>query len=159
MLIGNVTWAAALQAIISTLGFAFVAYQIWSVRRTLRSNTHDRLYVQYLKILDSILQRPRLYPYFYEGAKLASDADDALRAEVKILCEQFCVLFEHADIEKGNLLDDNWAECWQPYIVERFAKGPELARFFEENRGWYTISMQALFDQQDRPEPARLARS
>lgn len=151
MLIGNVTWAAALQAIVSTMGFMFVAYQIWAVRRTLRSNTHDRLYVQYLKILDAILQRPRLYPYFYESAKLARDADPALRAEVQILCEQFCVLFEHADIEKGNLLDDNWAECWQPYIVERFSKGPELARFFEENRSWYTTSIQALYDRQERP--------
>ena len=147
MLIGNVTWAAALQAVVSTLGFMFVAYQIWAVRRTLRSNTHDRLYVQYLKILDAILRSPRLYSYFYESTRLAPNAEPTLRAEVQIICEQFCVLFEHADIEKGNLLDKNWDECWQLYILERFAKSPELAQFFEDNRGWYTLSMQKLYDE------------
>lgn len=147
MLIGNVTWAAALQAIISTIGFAFVAYQILAIRRTLRSNSHDRLYVQYLKILDVILQRPRLYPYFYSAASLSPQAGEDIRAEVEIVCEQFCVLFEHADLEKDNLMDKNWSECWKPYIVERFSKSPELSRFFRENRSWYTRSMQALFDQ------------
>jgi hypothetical protein len=143
---GSVTWAAALQAAISTLGFGFIAYQIISIRRTLRASTHDRLYAQYLKILDAILQRPRLYPYFYLRSELPETASADRRAEVDIICEQFSALFEHADIEKGNLLDRNWEECWRPYIVERFAKSVVLSRYFQLNRAWYTVSMRSLYD-------------
>jgi hypothetical protein len=140
----EVTWADAVQAIASVVGFGIVIYQVWQLKRTVQSDTHSKLYAHYLEVNKLLLQNSYLRPYFYES-KILDESDlnhPNIRRDVDMMCEVVLGLLEHAVLQKPNLPDDSWKNCWMAYVYERYQKSPELARFFSGNRELYAKCLQ-----------------
>ena len=148
MTTADVTWADALQAIASVIGFLIVIYQIRELRRVVQSDTHSKLYAHYLEVNKLLLQNSHLRPYFYDR-KILEESDlnqPNLRQDVDMMCEVVLGLLEHAVLQKTNLPDDSWQNCWMVYVYERYQKSPELAKFFSANRKWYARSLCDLLE-------------
>jgi hypothetical protein len=149
---GEMTCAAVVQAAASIVGFGVLIYQVAHLRKNIRGATQDRLYAHYNEVCKLFMQRPELYPYFYEDVKLSdSDSDVArLRVEINLACETIYGLIEHSVLQKRNLPPDAWAGCWKPYAFERLDKSTELRNYFNPNEGWYTKALHEVVDQWSR---------
>ena len=137
------TWAAALQAAASVMGFCFVGWQIAFLRKNIRGATQDRLYAHYMEVCKLLFQNGHLRPYFYEDERVPELGPNRpkLRAEVDMMSEAICGLIEHCVVQRRNLPPAGWRGCWLPYAQERVGKSSELAQFFEANQVWYTRKM------------------
>src|SRR5262249_52107878 len=143
---GQVTWAAAIQASASLIGFIVIGYQVIQLRKNILGATQDRLYAHYMEILKLFMEKPHLYSYFY-NAKAYSKLDDNrenLREEIDIMSEAIFGIIEHACLQKQNLPHDSWNNCWQPYAHERMRKSAEMEKFIDPNQAWYTDSLRKV---------------
>jgi hypothetical protein len=158
---GQVTWAAALQALASIIGFAVIGYQVIHLRKNIRGATQDRLYAHYTEICKSLMQKPHLYPYFYERKTLSPasslDTEENLRYEIDLMSETILGLIEHSCLQQKNLPKDSWKNCWLPYALERLDKSPAIEKFFNPNQGWYTSALCSVVNEfyakKRRPKP------
>jgi len=143
---GQVTWAAAIQASASLIGFIVIGYQVIQLRKNILGATQDRLYAHYMEILKLFMEKPHLYSYFY-NAKAYSKLDDNrenLREEIDIMSEAIFGIIEHACLQKQNLPHDSWNNCWQPYAHERMRKSAEMEKFIDPNQAWDTDSLRKV---------------
>jgi hypothetical protein len=53
---GQVTWAAALQALASIIGFMVITYQVIHIRKNIMGATQDRVYAQYMESCKMMMQ-------------------------------------------------------------------------------------------------------
>lgn len=53
---GQVTWAAAIQASASLIGFIVIGYQVIQLRKNILGATQDRLYAHYMEILKLFME-------------------------------------------------------------------------------------------------------
>ena len=123
------------QVLISVIGFVFVIYQVVHLIRSIQGVTQDRLYAHYTEICKIFLEKPHLRPYFYEKKVCAeTEACDAkLQAEIEAMSEVILGLIEHSVLQRNNLPDDAWKNCWEPYARERIKKSIEIKKFFAPN--------------------------
>lgn len=142
-------WFNIFQASASTIGLLIIIYQISHLRKTMLASAHDRLEAHYLEVTKSFLAKPHLRPYFYQNAKLDSDTGNR-RSEIDMMSEILLGLIEHASLQKDNLTDETWDDCWEPYAMERLSKSIELRNFLNANRSWYTRGMIDLLDKYNR---------
>jgi hypothetical protein len=140
-LISPVNWAEAAQAIAQLVGFPFVIYPVNELRKSLYSTSHSNIYTHYTDTIRWFLEKPYLYPYFRENARLEGSvpaSEMALRhAEVQSLCELTTTLFEHATLERHNMPSTTWRDCWLPYIKASYERSAEMWLFFEAHRDFY----------------------
>ncbi|MGP0092688.1 MAG: hypothetical protein ACLPKB_22530 [Xanthobacteraceae bacterium] len=147
---GDANWAQALQVGASILGFGFIAFQIWLIRRSIAGATHDRLYIHYHQIIEYLTKHEEMLPYF-RGDKSAKDADECVRQRLDLASEAILGLLEHAAVQKGNIPQDSWEHCWEPYSALTFKGSRELRNFFSLHRSMYTHALQAIFDRINSP--------
>src|SRR5271170_6157502 len=121
---GGVTWAAAIQAFAALGGIVFIAYQVTQLRKNIRGATQDRLYAHYTELCKLILQKPYLYPYYYENEKYVdSDSNPKdLKDELNLVSEVVLGLVEHSKLQEKNMPADSWENCWLPFAMERLDK-------------------------------------
>jgi len=138
------SWADAAQvamAIIQLFGIPFVIWQVRELQKSLHSTTHSNIYTHYTDTIRWFLDKPHLYPYFRENARLEGSVPASemplRRAEVLTLCELTTTLFEHATLEKKNMPGPTWENCWVPYIKASYEQSDEMRLFFKENRRFY----------------------
>lgn len=143
-------WAEAAQALIGGIGFLFLWFQLRAVKQTMESDTHSKLYEHYLQFNKLLIEKPYLYPYFYENKSIDKndDGNDSLklRAEVEITCEILAGLLEHAALQRTNICSDAGENCWNNYTKERFRMSQELRNYFLRNRDYYTLRFQNATD-------------
>jgi hypothetical protein len=142
------TWATAIQAGATIIGFVFVGWQALELKQTIRGDAHDSLYTHYAGLLTMLVQRPYLHPYLYENKLVAEDdrQHPNLRQEMDLMSEAILGLIEHAVMLRHDLPGDAWNECWLPYGNERFRTSRELCRYFEINRHWYAKAIRDAFE-------------
>jgi hypothetical protein len=143
---GQVTWAAALQAAASIIGFLVIGYQVIHLRKNIRGATEDRLYAHYTEICKLFIQKPYLYPYFYDNQSLTGSLSNRenLHEEIAMMSEAIFGLIEHACLQQKNLPPDAWKNCWLPYANERLSKSAAMQQFFNCNQGWYTAALRSV---------------
>ena len=56
------TWATAIQAGATIIGFVFVGWQALELKQTIRGDAHDSLYTHYAALLTMLAQRTCLNP-------------------------------------------------------------------------------------------------
>jgi hypothetical protein len=140
--LGSITWAALVQVI----AFPILIYQVKNLRNNILGASQDRLYAQYTEVCKLIIERPNLYPYFYDKGKFAPSISDdkELHVQIKIMCEAIYGLIEHSTVQKKNLPKRAWEGCWEPYAHERWTNSQELRKFFEDNEKWYAQPLKVL---------------
>lgn len=140
------TWAAAIQALASLIGFVVIGYQVIQLRKNIRGATQDRLYAHYNEVVKLLMQNPHLYPYFYDGKPYSKDDsnNEDLRAEINLVCEAIFGVIEHACLQRQNLPHDSWRNCWQPYAHERMRRSPAIKNFIDRNQVWYTAALRRV---------------
>jgi hypothetical protein len=140
-----ISWPDAVQAIVSAVAFGVLIYQIFEIARGIRGVTHDSLYGHYNEVCRIFIEKPYLRPYFYENATYQGPDPQHpyLREEIDATSEAICGVIEHAVIQRGNLGDASWSGCWMPYARERLQRSPELRKFFDPNKDWYTHAMRS----------------
>jgi hypothetical protein len=144
----GVKWTDVVLAAGSVIGFVLVIYQLMQLRHSIAGEAHGKLYAQYVELGKLLLARPHLYPYFFECKRLeGKEADNtALRNELSMMCELTLGLLEHAVVQRVNLPEDSWENCWRAYTYDRFANSSELRSFFEAKRKWYARSFCEVID-------------
>jgi hypothetical protein len=153
------SWANAVQAMASVIGFFVLFVQVRHLRNNIRGATHDRLYAHYNDVCKELMKKPELYPYFYgelpyppdinnAACKIktldAPDTNKTVSNEVKILSEMICGVIEHAKVQEKNLPLDSWMNCWLLYSLDRIDRSPSVHKFFKENSNWYTPSVKKV---------------
>jgi hypothetical protein len=140
----------ALQVAISLVGFLLVWHQIRQLQLAVHGDTQSKLYDHYLKVSELMLQKPHLRPYFYrteegtEGTELSPSAK--MRLEIETMAEIIAGLLEHAALQRPNLPDDSWRNCWEAFMRGRFEESPDLKRFFVANHGWYAQAFREMLE-------------
>jgi hypothetical protein len=131
---------------------------IWHVRgvhrgietqtRNIQAQTLGCLYNHYFTLCRTLLRRPHLRGYLYDGALMATvPADDKRRSQVDTVCEMMTGLLEHAVLQQPNIPPDSWSNCWQPFLKEMYKKSDsELAGFYRKNRHFYSKDFQRVVD-------------
>jgi hypothetical protein len=130
---------------------------IWHVRgvhkgietqtRNIQAQTLGCLYNHYFTLCRTLLRRPHLRGYLYDGVVMATvPAGDKLRSQVDTVCEMMTGLLEHAVLQQPNIPPDSWSNCWQPFLIEMYKKSSELAGFYSKNRHFYSTDFQKVVD-------------
>jgi hypothetical protein len=142
---------------------------IWHVRgvhkgietqtRNIQAQTLGCLYNHYFILCRTLLRRPHLRGYLYDGAVMnAVPVDAKRRSQVDTICEMMTGLLEHAVLQKPNIPKDSWSDCWQPFMKEMYKeKESELAAFYRKNRHFYSTKFQQVVDPIVPPKKAGLA--
>jgi hypothetical protein len=140
------------------VGLVGVPVLIWHVRgvhkgietqtRNIQAQTLGCLYNHYFTLCRTLLRRPHLRGYLYDGIVLKADpADDKRRSQVDTVCEMMTGLLEHAALRRQNIPRDSWSNCWQPFLKEMYKnRDSELAGFFRKNRHFYSTDFQEVVD-------------
>jgi hypothetical protein len=138
------------------VGLVGVPVLIWHVRgvhkgietqtRNIQAQTLGCLYNHYFTLCRTLLRRPHLRGYLYDGVALKADpADDKRRSQVNTVCEMMTGLLEHAVLQRPNIPRDSWSNCWEPYLKEMYKNSDsELAGFFRKNRHFYSTDFQKV---------------
>ena len=71
---------AAMQVLVSSLGFIVVAWSLRALIKTLDAQSSAGVAARQLEFDRTILSHPVLYKYFYEGYELARDDPEYARA-------------------------------------------------------------------------------
>jgi hypothetical protein len=136
------------------VGLVGVPVLVWHVRgvhkgigtqtRNIQAQTLGSLYDHYFTLCRTLLWRPHLRGYLYDGVILKADpADDRRRSQVDTVCEMMTGLLEHAVLQKPNIPEGSWSDCWQPFLKEMYKRSDsELARYFRKNRHFYSTDFQ-----------------
>ena len=142
------------EALNFVVGLVGVPVLIWHVKgvhksietqtRNIQAQTLGCLYNHYFTLCRTLLRRPHLRGYLYEGSVLKADpADDKRRSQVDTVCEMMTGLLEHAVLQQRNIPEGSWSDCWQPYLKEMYkSSNSELAGFFRKNRHFYSTDFQ-----------------
>jgi hypothetical protein len=140
------------------VGLVGVPVLIWHVRgvhkgietqtRNIQAQTLGCLYNHYFTLCRTLLRRPHLRGYLYDDVALrAYPANDKLRSQVNTVCEMTTGLLEHAVLQRLNIPEGSWRDCWQPYLKEMYKnRNSELALFFRKNRHFYSTDFQDVVD-------------
>lgn len=120
----------------------------------LKAHTLGDLYDHYFDVCRTLLAKPHLRPYLYDGVLLNGAANNAeRRSEVDSICELMTGLLEHAVIQQENFPKDTWSNCWEPFLREMYKrKNSELATFYRTNRHFYSQHFQNIVDSLVRQE-------
>ena len=139
-------WTDVLQLLITAGGFWLVIVQMKHLRRSTAGNTYATLYGEYMDVCKLFLERPKLRTYFYHPAAGAPDMPDGgeARQEVEAMCELMTGLLEHAALQKMNIPDDIWEQCWKKYTDERFNESPSMRSYWEQNKDLYAEKFRAV---------------
>jgi hypothetical protein len=148
--------ATVVLAIVQLICLPLVLYQVMELRNSLHSTAHSSIYTRYADTIRWLLDKPHLYPYFRENARLekSGPAPDAAtkKAEVNLLCELTTTLFEHAMLERENMPPTSWQECWLPYIKASYEQSVEMRLFFEKHHNFYVPEYRKLIADELRPK-------
>jgi hypothetical protein len=123
----------------------------WVEAQTVNIHAHTlgHLYDQYFDLCRTLLAKPHLRAYLYDGALLTNGERNSAerRSEVDTVCEMMTGLLEHAVIQQENCPKDTWANCWNPFLKEMYKRrNSELAIFYRTNRHFYSREFQAVVD-------------
>jgi hypothetical protein len=146
---GQVTWAAAIQALASLIGFIVIGNQVIQLRKNIRGATQDRLYAHYNEVVKLFTLKPYLYPYFYHGKQYSAldNNKENLREEIDKMSEAIFGVIEDACLQRENLSRDSQSNCWQSYAHERMRKSAEMEKFIDPNQNWYTAALRKVVNE------------
>lgn len=101
----------------------------------LLATTRAGLFAQSRSIQRTLIERPELYPYLYEGRALDESATSDHRVAVLTLVEMLADVIDHA---ASSRLQETYAqEGWRQFAIDTFESSPELKKFLERTRDWY----------------------
>jgi hypothetical protein len=142
------TWTDVAQALatiaavlIALFGFPLLIFQIKQLERSIRGDTHEKLYNQSLEIMNFLFQYPSLRPYVYEGKEL--EANDIERGHVDTLMEMLGDYLEHILLQMPNLPGDI-RPYWKNYVRDMLRSSPELQRYLHIRRQWYSEELRQM---------------
>jgi hypothetical protein len=153
-------WIELGQLLVAGIGLPVLIWHVNGVHSSIKAQTLGCMYDHYFTICRTLLAKPLLRPYLYQGQRLASDAGPEVHAEVATVCELMTGLLEHAVVQRKNIPKDAWTNCWEPFLRHMYQDpNSELAEFYRKHRHFYAIDFQALVDKvlRDRAAPASAA--
>lgn len=119
-----------MQAVVALAGFIALWYQIRDLKLAVHSDTQAKLYEHYTQVVGMILERPHLRPHLYKDVAVPGETQEAAtrRRELDSMCEIMAGLLEHGLLQKRNLPNKAWKECWQPAPVPLRERQRKLVR-------------------------------
>ena len=145
----------AANLLLAVVGLPFLIWHVRGVHRdieaqtiNIKAQTLGHLYDHYFTLCQILLQKPHLRGYLYDGDVLTDVPDnDDRRSEVDTICEFMNGLLEHAVIQQGNVPEDAWSNCWNPFLKDMYKRPDcELAKFYGRNRHFYSKHFQDVVD-------------
>jgi hypothetical protein len=90
------------------------------------------------------INNPELRPYFYAGKEL--DHNDPLREKVHAIAEYLLDFYDSLEgqLKKYPYLWIHEKKTWEANLIDMFAWSPELCRYLEATRDWYSDELYAL---------------
>jgi len=90
------------------------------------------------------INNPELRPYFYAGKEL--DHNDPLREKVHGIAEYLLDFYDSLEgqLKKYPYLWIHEKKTWEANLIDMFAWSPELCRYLEATREWYSDELYAL---------------
>jgi hypothetical protein len=90
------------------------------------------------------INNPELRPYFYAGKEL--DPNDPLREKVHAIAEYLLDFYDSLEgqLKKYPYLWIHEKKTWEANLIDMFAWSPELCRYLEATRDWYSDELYAL---------------
>ena len=117
--------------------------------RTLDSNAQGKLYDQYIKFQELLLAQHELRTYFYDRSELEGDASAVKKGKLEGMCEVLGAMLEHASMQRSNLRNDSWDNCWRMYTRERMEQSPYFHQFLMNNKNLYTRGFVKIVEELD----------
>jgi hypothetical protein len=120
---------------VNITGFIFVIRQIRQQALATRGDTYANLCGLSYEIMHMMVDRPYLYPYFYEKKPLLEN--DEHRIEVLCCCEMIANYCDNTALQRENIPDHVW-QRWRNFIREQISMSPALMEFMKQYRLWYS---------------------
>jgi hypothetical protein len=135
----------ALAAILVNIaGFMLVSYQVRQQAVATRGETYASLCGLSYDILKLFVDRPHLYPYFYEQKPL-SDAGDH-RVEVLACCEMIANYCDNTALQAESIPREI-LDRWRNFIRGQLRMSAVLRDFLREYRSWYSPELGVILDE------------
>ena len=127
---------AAMQVLVSGLGFIVVAWSLRVLIKTLDAQSSAGVAARQLEFDRTILSHPVLYKYFYEGYELARDDPEYARAmaAAQLLANYFDGYFRQRGMYRQMWPD----EQWKRYIQDHMRKSSVLRSYVKANPAWFS---------------------
>lgn len=130
--------------IVNIFGFYFVVQQIRQQALATRGDTYTNLCGLSYDILKLMVNRPKLYAYFYEKKPLPEPGDE--RVEVLCCCEMIANYCDNTALQRENIPDHVW-QRWKRFVREQVAMSVVLRDFMREYREWYSPEVCEILDE------------
>jgi hypothetical protein len=116
------------------------SYALQSVEGSIYSNITSQSLAEDKIFIDN----PELRPYFYEGKML--EPNDPLKYKIWATAEYVLDFFDslESQLKKYPNLWIHEKREWEANIVDQFAWSPELCRYLDATRDWYSQELYAL---------------
>ena len=147
-------WIDLANLLIAAVGVPALVYHVSGVHETIavqnkqiKAQTLGTLYAHYFDVCRTLLAKPYLRPYVYDGRRIDETlrVDESRRAEVTIICELMTGLLEQAVVQRNNVPDDAWNNCWKRFLEEMYKdRDGEMARFYRANSHFYTAEFSGI---------------
>jgi hypothetical protein len=108
-------WIEFGQLLVAGIGLPILIWHVIGVHNSIKAQTLGCLYDHYFTICRTLLAKPSLRQYLYDGQRLPSTASNDERAEIGTICELMTGLLEHAVVQRKNVPRDAWSNCWEPF--------------------------------------------
>jgi hypothetical protein len=129
-------------AIITTLGFGFVIYQIRQTNRNMHSSTFNAIFSQSTEITRFFIENPGLRPFFYDNVDV-SDTDERY-GKLIALAELVADAFQHILLQSDNF-PESVKPKWIAYMKYIYDNSPVLRRHLRSHGTWYTNEFMSMF--------------
>lgn len=123
--------------VVTVAGFYFLWLQVGTLKSTIQSDTHSKLYSEDSELLKLLYLNPEMRPYIYGNRALPSQSDDEDKADrrrrdkVEALAELYCSHFEHIMLQLDNL-PHVVQQSWVDYVRYIYTRSPAIQVCYEE---------------------------
>ena len=123
---------AALQLVVSGLGFVVVAWTLRVMVRSIDAQSSAAVAMRQMEFEKVILAYPELHKYFYEGHEL--DPDDAEYARAMAAAQMLASYFDGFFQQRGRYAQLWPEDKWERYIEDHLRTSPALRGYVSANQ-------------------------
>lgn len=123
------------QVIITLVGFVFVAYQLFLLRRSIRSSTYQNVYQMMINIDNFFIENPDLKPYFYEG-QIMEEREGLNYTKLLSVAEMLIDYFDNVYHQK-DCMPRRTFEGFSEFMKDMYRSSPVLQEFLSQRKHWY----------------------
>ena len=120
------TIATVVGVCIALVGVPIFIHQVRQLERSIRGDTHEKLYAHSAILMQLVFDNPELRPFVWGNVEIP--ADHPLTPRAQTLVEMYAQFVEHIVLQRPNMPPDLWPP-WSKYVDAILETSPSLRKY------------------------------